>query len=79
MIIWQYFGRQQEHTVRSQCQVAMFLSDFNQIWTSSTNFHRVSNINFHGNPSSGSRADICGETDGREEGNKRSSRLCERV
>jgi hypothetical protein len=31
---------------------------------------KVSSIKFHGNLSSGSRADTCGRTDGREEGNR---------
>jgi hypothetical protein len=37
-----------------------FLSDLNQIWIFSTDFIKVPNIKFHGNPSSGSRGDICG-------------------
>jgi len=35
------------------------------------------NTNVYGNPSSGSRADMCGQTDGHEEASRPFSRLCE--
>ena len=45
----------------------IFLSNLNQIWILSTDFHNVPNIKFHVNPSSGSRADRRGgQTDRRE-------------
>jgi hypothetical protein len=40
-----------------------FLSDFNQIWSLSTHFHKVACMKSHENPSSGSGAVICGQTD----------------
>ena len=40
------------------------MPDYNQIWIFSTGFHsKLRNIKFHGNPSSRSRADTCGQTD----------------
>ena len=36
-----------------------------QNWNFSIDFLNIFNIKFHGNPSSDSRADTCGETDGR--------------
>jgi hypothetical protein len=41
----------------------IFLPDFNQIWIFSTDLHKVLSIRFHGNTSSGSRADTCGQAD----------------
>ena len=41
------------------------MSDFNRIRGFSEDFHKVSNISINENPSSGSCADLCGETDGR--------------
>jgi hypothetical protein len=38
----------------------IFLPDFNQIWIFSTDLHKVPRVRFHGNKSSGSRADTCG-------------------
>jgi hypothetical protein len=35
----------------------IFLPNFNQIWSSSTDIYKASKIKFHGNPSNGSRAD----------------------
>jgi hypothetical protein len=43
---------------------SIYLFDFNQIWTFSTDFTKVPNIKFKVNPSSGSRVDKCGQTDG---------------
>jgi hypothetical protein len=40
---------------------------------------KVANIDFHGNPSSGSRTDTRAQTEGHGEGNTRFSRLCERA
>ena len=46
----------------------------------STDFHRSPQCQFHGNPSSRSRADTCGQTDGRNVvGEWGFSRLCERA
>jgi len=42
-------------------------------------FLKVSNIKFHGKPSSGSCGDICGQTDRHGEANRRFSRICERA
>ena len=41
------------------------LLDFNQLWNFSTDFYKTSQYKIHINPSSGSRADTCGQTDGR--------------
>jgi hypothetical protein len=41
-----------------------FLSDFNETGVFSTNFQKYSNIEFHENPSSGSRVVPCGRTEG---------------
>ena len=57
----------------------IFLSDVYQIGGSRQIFIKVPNIKFHGNPSSGSHADICGQTDGHDEANRRFSRLWERA
>jgi len=44
----------------------LFLSYFNETWIFSTNSRKkYSNIKFHENPSSGSRAVPCGQTDGK--------------
>jgi len=47
------------------CQVKcpIFLPSFNQIWIFSNYFIEVPNIKFHGNPSSGSGANIRGQKD----------------
>jgi hypothetical protein len=50
-----------------QVKCPIFLRDFNKICIFSTYFLEVSNIKFHGNPSSASRADISGQTDRRTE------------
>jgi len=42
--------------------------DLNQNWSSRQIFVQVPDAKFHGNPSSGSRADISGQTDKRREG-----------
>jgi len=41
----------------------IFLPDFNEIWIFSTDLHKVPSIRFHGNTSSESRADACGQAD----------------
>jgi hypothetical protein len=43
----------------------IFLFEFNQIWSISTDFHKVLNIKFHVNLSGGSRANTFRQTDGR--------------
>ena len=52
--------------IRSPCKVP----DFNQIWIWSTDFMKVPDIKFHGNPSSGRRADAHGQMDRRDKGNR---------
>jgi len=49
----------------------LFVTDFNGIWTFSTNFRKKksSNIAFHENRSSGSRVVPCGRTDRHDEAN----------
>jgi hypothetical protein len=39
------------NTLRFLCKVTDFLSDFNQIWSFSVDFHNVSSIKFHRKPS----------------------------
>ena len=41
-------------------------------------FEKVSNIKFNQNPSSGRRVVACGQTDGRDEANRRFSQFCEK-
>ena len=55
-----------ELILRVKCPV-FFLSYSNQIWSLPHIFIEVYNAKFHGNPSSGSRADTCGRTDKRTE------------
>jgi hypothetical protein len=43
--------------------MADIFAHFNQIWSSLTDFRRSPNKKFHENPSSGSRADMCGQPD----------------
>ena len=64
-----YCHQQYTHLgIHVTCQT--LLSDFNHIWSSSTNFRTSPNIKFYYNPSSGSRADICERTDGRDKANR---------
>jgi hypothetical protein len=55
----------------------LFLPDFDETWI----FEKYCNINFHENPSTGSRVVPCwlmdGRTDRHEEANSRSSQFCE--
>jgi len=51
------------------------LPDFNQNWTFLQIFIEVPNIKFHGNPSGGSRADKCGQTDRKKDGWTDNTRL----
>ena len=53
-----------------------FLTDFKEIYVFSADFHKVPTTKFQSYPTRGSRADICGQTDGHDEGNRRFSRLC---
>jgi hypothetical protein len=57
--------------LRSSCKVSGILSNFNQIWPLLTSCHNVPNTKYHGNPSFGSRADPCGQTDGYDEPKRR--------
>jgi len=41
-------------------------------------FEKYSNVKFHENPSSGSRAVPCGQRDRHDEANSRFSQVCER-
>jgi hypothetical protein len=41
----------------------LFFSDFNETWSCSTHFRKISKLKFHENPSSGSRIISCGQTD----------------
>jgi hypothetical protein len=43
----------------------LFLSDFNETWTFSTDFEKSSNTKFHENPPSGSRVVPCGRMEWR--------------
>jgi len=43
----------------------LFLSDFTETSVLSTDFRKYPNMNFHENPSCGSRVVLCGTTDGR--------------
>ena len=71
---------------RLHIKCPIFLSDFSQIWCFTTDFHKAPSNKFQWNPSSESRADICGQTqtvrqmgvrrDGHGETNMRFSRLC---
>jgi hypothetical protein len=45
------------------CPIRLF--DFNKIWNSEQIFIQAFNLKLHRNPSSGSRADVCRQTDGR--------------
>jgi len=54
-----------------------FLHSYNRIWVVSADFNKSPRIKFHGNPSSGSRADIHGETDRLDEVHRHFSWLCE--
>jgi hypothetical protein len=60
-----------------RCPTLLF--DVNRICISWRIFIQVPGGKFHGNPSSGSRADTCGRTDGHGEANRRVSLLCERA
>ena len=64
--VWGFNAAGTIKLIRSPCKVP----DFNQIWIWSTDFMRVPDIKFHGNPFSGRRADACGQMDGRDEGNR---------
>jgi hypothetical protein len=55
---------------------SLFLSDFNESWTSLTDF-RIIHIKFHKNPPSGSWVVPCGRTDGHDAANSRFSQFCE--
>jgi hypothetical protein len=66
--------QQQADVLRSSSKV----TDFNQIWPFSI-FIKPANTKFQGDPSSGSRADACGETDGHDVGDRHFSPLCERA
>jgi len=68
-----YCRRQQQHVRRYSREVP----DFNQIWVCGQIFILVPNMKFHPKPSSGCRADTCGQTDRRKGG--RFSRLRERA
>jgi len=48
--------------LRLHVKCSIFLPDFNQIWIQCQYQFHI-NIKFHGNPSSGSRTDIWGQTD----------------
>ena len=48
--------------VRIHVKYLLFLSDFNETWIFSTYFKKYSNINFHENPSRGSRVFPCQQT-----------------
>ena len=54
----------------------LFLSDFNKILIiRGRSFEKFSDIQFHKNPSSGSRVVPCGRTDGHDEANSRFSQF----
>jgi hypothetical protein len=46
-----------------QVTCSIFLPNFNQIWIFLPDCHKVPNMKFQTNPSSGSHADACGEVD----------------
>jgi hypothetical protein len=55
----------------------VFVPEFNQILGFPKGFHRSNQSQFYGNPSSGTRADTCGRTDGRDEAKRRFLRIYE--
>jgi hypothetical protein len=55
------------------CPIVMSLGISGQV------FEKFSNIEFHENPSAGSRAVPCGQTDKHDEANSRFSQFCERT
>ena len=73
------------NTKSLRVKYSLFLPNCNKIWIFSTDFRQNWIINFHQNPSSGSRVLLCretdreadGRTDGHDEGNSRSSQFRE--
>ena len=61
--------------IRIHVNYPLFSSDLNEILIFSKNFRKIQNINFHENPSSGSRVVPCGRKDGQADGQSNMTRL----
>jgi hypothetical protein len=82
MLLWRiYFAYKYKKYSGLLAKWTTFLSCFKQVNTFSTDFIKVPNEKFHGNPSKSDSADTSGQTDGWTEGhdeaNRRFSRLWE--
>jgi hypothetical protein len=68
-IVWEsYDAFNNINILKSSRKCPAVLSDFNQIWISRQTRIEITNIKFHENTSSGNRADACGQTGGRADG-----------
>ena len=61
---WEEFNKISKLYVGLHPKYPLFMSNFNQKWNFSTDFKKSSNVNFHENPSCGSRVCPCRWMDG---------------